>query len=370
MNNFKVLNIKKNITKIVISGTIAILFLVVMFKLTKALAYSELFSNKNTNNSLSIQILNYSLPVVKVNNEYTFDTKKQDINLEQILFSILGFDINKPSTIISKEILCMNYAQNIDISDGKYNKTIDVFNLNDNEITRDTDSKNQTDSSNGNDTLPNHVVQVYNTSLKKTLNTSNPEVLIYHTHTTESYKDTNTNNMDPTKNVCAVGDELTNELQNNYGICVIHDKTVHDAYAYTSSYVRSGATLDKYLKKYKDFKLIIDMHRDSPVDWKYGTVKLNNSNTARFRFVMDKKNPHFSVNNNVAQSLTDLSNKFFPGLANSIYYYDGGNSYFNQNKSNNAVLIEVGSNINTLDEAKNTPKYLARIIAEYLKNKK
>ncbi len=72
----------------------------------------------------------------------------------------------------------------------------------------------------------------YDESLKKTLDEANPEVLIYHTHTHESYYDGgnvdegynyNTDNND--YNVVGVGDVLAKELQDGYGIAVIHDKT-------------------------------------------------------------------------------------------------------------------------------------------------
>lgn len=374
MGNIKIKYGKQELIKGLIISLSAVVFCLVMFFITKFITGSQMLNNNKKQNTVCIGILNYCIPSIKVNS-YSFDAKKNDIDFNEILFYVMGLDVNKPSTIISKEILCLNYSKIIDIQDGEYNKTIDTFKVNDSDITKNSTAKStdtqdsSADTSTQDGKLPNHVVTTYNPSLKKKLNTANPEVFIYHTHTTESYKDTNTENMDPTKNVCAVGDELKSELENNYGISVIHDKTIHDAYAYTSSYTRSGATLDKYLKQYKDFKLIIDMHRDSVQDWQYETIKLNNVNTAKFKFVMDKKNSHFSKNNAVAQSLCNISNNLFNGLNNPIYYYDGGNSYFNQNKSNNAVLIEVGSNINTVAEAKNTSKYVARIIAEYLKSK-
>lgn len=66
----------------------------------------------------------------------------------------------------------------------------------------------------------------------------------------------------------------------------------------------------------------------------------------------------------------DISNKLFPGFCKGIYTgYRRGTKYFNQNKSDNSLLIEVGSNINTVQETKNSAKYLARVIAEYINAK-
>ena len=86
-----------------------------------------------------------------------------------------------------------------------------------------------------------------------------------------SDKDTSkiSSSSDGTKNVTSVGDVIEEELEKNYGIAVIHDKTVNDKGDYYGAYKKSGATLDKYLKEYGDFKLIIDLHRDSVKDSNY-----------------------------------------------------------------------------------------------------
>ena len=70
-------------------------------------------------------------------------------------------------------------------------------------------------------------------------------------------------------------------------------------------------------------------------------------------------------------SMIGISNKLFPGLLRSrtITTYDYGMGFYNQNRSDNAMLIEVGSNSNTIEEVKNTGKYLARIIAEQINGK-
>jgi stage II sporulation protein P len=169
------------------------------------------------------------------------------------------------------------------------------------------------------------------------------------------------------------GDKL-NVYVNNYKIGVIHDKTVHNAILYNKAYARSGETLDKYLKQYDDFKLIIDLHRDASTDGKAVTVKLNGTNMARIEFVIGKANKSANKNIAITKDIIGISQNLFPGLVRQtnsndfgIYYW---NSYFNQNKSSNAILLEVGNEINTLDEAKASGTYIARIIAEYLNKKR
>nr|WP_242947216.1 stage II sporulation protein P [Clostridium haemolyticum] len=70
-----------------------------------------------------------------------------------------------------------------------------------------------------------------------------------------------------------------------------------------------------------------------------------------------------------------MSNKLYPGnktcksYNRGTWYYNYGKNLYSQDLSNNAILVEVGSHLNTLDEAKASSKYLSRIIAEYINGK-
>lgn len=96
------------------------------------------------------------------------------------------------------------------------------------------------------------------------------QVLIYHTHTSESYMDedvdyfyesyySRTQNND--YNVTAVGDAITDVL-NKRGIKTMHDTTVHDS-TYSGSYDRSAQTVESIMENNTDIKVIIDIHRDA-----------------------------------------------------------------------------------------------------------
>ena len=96
------------------------------------------------------------------------------------------------------------------------------------------------------------------------------QVLIYHTHTSESYMDedvdyfyesyySRTQNND--YNVTAVGDAITDVL-NKRGIKTMHDTTVHDS-TYSGSYDRSAQTVESIMETNTDIKVIIDIHRDA-----------------------------------------------------------------------------------------------------------
>ncbi len=320
------------------------------------------YSSNINRNLFYVKILNYTMPAVKATSFNEDDMAENGSYIGEEVLKILGLKLSSPMSVLSKE---MSY---IDLGNHGTKEVANVnfnhFKLDDKQISKDT--KDSKDTSKESLNLENKEVNIHDPKLKKTLNTNKPEVLIYHTHTTESYKPGNPINFDASQNVCAVGDALVNELQNNYGISTINDKTVHDAEAYTQSYARSVVTLDKYIKQNKDFKLVIDMHRDSVEDKKAVTMKMNGENVAKFMIVMARKNPHFDKNMALANKIMQTSDKLFPGFCKGAFYYNYGTRYFNQDKSDNAMLIEIGADINTTDEAKASTKYLGRIIAECL----
>ncbi|MCY6371834.1 stage II sporulation protein P [Clostridium ganghwense] len=325
---------------------------------------------KSTGREISFycSILDYSAPIL-CNNLSEKEEREMNELVRNNILNLIGIGNEKSLSIVGKEISYLKTDENYQVALNSKSKNgtlkrdpehiFDKFTLAEDQV---FEEKNQV----GNNT--NIKTTVYNPKLKKELS-SKPEILIYHTHTCESYKPNGINTMDKTQNVCAVGEELKKELEEKYGISVVHDTTVHDAAAYAKSYDRSGVTLDKYMKKYGDFKLIIDLHRDSVENKKAVTANINNENVARFMFVMARKNPHFNKNMQIVNKMINISNKLYPSLCKGTFYYNYGRKFFNQAVSNNAVLLEVGSHINTIDEAKASSKYLARIIAEYLNGK-
>lgn len=341
---------------------VSVMLVVILPCLVKANSYSSSMKR----NMFYVQVLNYTMPVVKATSFNEDDMAENGFSIGNSVLSVLGLNVNNPISVLGREVafLELKHSNSKDVANVDFNH----FKLDDKQIAKENSVTNSRGASNTkNDlSLQDRSVTVYNPSLKKTLNTKKPEVFIYHTHTTESYKPGEPTNFDNTQNVCAVGDELLKELQDNYGISVLHDKTVHDAEAYTQSYARSAVTVDKNIKKYGDFKLVIDMHRDSVENKKAVTTRMNGENVAKFMLVMARKNPHFDKNMALANEILQTSNKLFPGFSKGVCYYNYGTRYFNQDKSNNAILMEIGADINTTDETKATAKYLARIIAEVL----
>lgn len=122
------------------------------------------------------------------------------------------------------------------------------------------------------------------------------DIIIYHTHTCESYTPTESNNYASTGNfrttdlnysVASVGTELTNCLVAK-GYNVKHNLTYHDYPAYNGSYTRSLATIKNEINNLPNTQLIIDLHRDAlGSNSSYGpTVKIGEEKVAQLMFVM------------------------------------------------------------------------------------
>jgi stage II sporulation protein P len=341
--NYKRFSRQDNPKLEILTLIISLIFVIILPYLVKA---SNTSTVKAKGNMFYVQVLNYTMPAVKATCFNEDDMAENSFSLENTPLGIFNINIKSPLSVLENEVAFLG------INDFK--NSVTKFKLDDTQIAKADGNENLSRGS-----------SVFDPSLKRTMNKEKPDVLIYHTHTTESYKPGGPNSFDDSKNVCAVGDQLVAELK-KYGIYAINDKTVHDAEAYTQSYSRSSVTLDKYLKKYGDFKLVIDMHRDASENKNATTININGENVAKYMFVMAKKNPHFDKNMILVNKILALSKKLYPGLSNGVYYYNYGTRYFNQDKSNNALLMEVGSDVNTTTESKATMKYVARIIAQVI----
>ena len=201
------------------------------------------------------------------------------------------------------------------------------------------------------------------------------KVVIYHTHTCESYSSTeaytytasgNFRTIDLNYSVSRVGDELENCL-NNYDCTVIHDRTYHDYPAYNGSYSRSLVTAQNVLSTNQDADIVIDLHRDAIADETYGPrVKIGDEYVSQLMFVIgtdgsNSAHTNWLQNLKFAIKVQQKANELYPGLFKPIILR---NSEYNQHVAKAACIIEVGSTGNTLEESMGAMKYLARIIEE------
>lgn len=211
------------------------------------------------------------------------------------------------------------------------------------------------------------------TDLNANFNKNN--ILIFHTHTCESYTPTEQYNYESTGNyrttdlnysVARVGDELEKYLK-EYGFSVIHDKSYHDYPSYNGSYNRSLVTVKKLLENNSNIDVVIDLHRDAIGDNTYAPkVQIGDDCCARIMFVIGTDGgglSHDGWRNNLkfAMKLVQKGNELYPGFFKPIIVR---NSRYNHHLSNAACIIEVGATGNTLEECMNSMKYLAKIYSE------
>lgn len=204
------------------------------------------------------------------------------------------------------------------------------------------------------------------------------DVIIFHTHTCESYTPTEAypyeesgtfRTIDLNYSVSRVGDSLTDQLT-SYGFNVIHNKTYHDYPAYTGSYDRSMETVQGILNEKPNTDIIIDLHRDAIADTTYApSVQIGDEIASQLMFVIGTdggglEHPNWQQNLKFAISVQKKANELYPGLFRSILLR---NSRYNQQLGKAACIIEVGATGNTLEQSMTSMKYLAKVLDEVLK---
>ncbi len=210
--------------------------------------------------------------------------------------------------------------------------------------------------------------------------TDAPAVLIIHTHTTESYTPSEKYNYTPSEtdrttdlnyNMVSVGEVIYNHLTEN-GINTIHDKTINDHPSYSQSYSKSLKLVQGYMQKYPSIKIVIDVHRDAIVT-KSGTkmrpVASFDTPCAQVMTVVGTNDsglnhPQWQTNLAFVLKLQHEMNTLYPSLARPINLR---RERFNHHLAPYAFILEVGTNGNTLDEAKEGALLFSKSLVSLLK---
>ena len=207
-----------------------------------------------------------------------------------------------------------------------------------------------------------------------------PRILIYHTHATEAYTQTENSQYketsqwrtnDEEKNIVAVGAKLAKILSEEYGCNVIHDTTNHEPPKLSTSYSRSVETMQYYKEKYPSITMFIDVHRDAGLKPLY--AEIDGKRVAKMMFVVGTgegatgtgfaEMPDFESNYALAHAITENLLAVNENLMRNIRVKTGR---YNQHVSNQCLLVEMGDNANTLEEVLNAVPYLARAIVEVM----
>lgn len=206
-----------------------------------------------------------------------------------------------------------------------------------------------------------------------------PQILIYHSHSQEGFVDTVEG--DDTTTIVGVGDYLAKLLTETYGYQVIHDRGVYDlvdgVLDRNVAYDYSGAAVEQWLSQYPQIQVIIDLHRDG-VDGKKFVVQENGRPTANLMFILGMSrtadqqdisylpNPYIKENMAFALQIQERAEIAAPGLMRNIYLM----AYrFNLHYRPRSMLLEAGTQLNTLEEEKNAMEVFAGILDAELKGR-
>lgn len=212
------------------------------------------------------------------------------------------------------------------------------------------------------------------------LDTDGPQILIIHTHTTEAYTPDgadvytdsgNCRTTDNYYNMVRVGEEVAQVLR-DAGWSVVHDTDYYDYPAYNGAYTRSGASAEAWLEKYPSIQVILDLHRDALIA-SDGTVykttaEIGGEKLAQVMLVIGTDaggQTHETWKKNLALAVEVQSqlNADYPALARPMALRS---SRFNQQLAPGALLVEVGSHGNTLQEALAAARLFAGSFAKVL----
>lgn len=209
---------------------------------------------------------------------------------------------------------------------------------------------------------------------------SQPTVLIYHSHSTESYtlldagfytESSNSKTKDISRNMVRVGDEICKILEER-GIGVIHDREIHDS-SYNEAYDSSRKSVQDYLEKYPSIEITIDVHRDS-ITYKNGTkvkptATVNDKKAAKMMIISGceygsvENFPNWEDNLRFSCAVTNKLATMYDGLMRPILFSE---RKYNMDLTKNSFLLEIGTDANTLDEACYSGRLFADALAELL----
>ncbi len=193
------------------------------------------------------------------------------------------------------------------------------------------------------------------------------EVAIYHTHNAETYIPLDKKSKVQGKNggITLVGEEIIKTLAEN-GVRGVQDLTIHDHPNFPRSYIESKKTASRLLNEHPELKVLIDLHRDAGIPKKQ-TTTVNGQESALIMFVIGNgqgiPNPHWRENLAFARKVANRLEEKYPGIVKAVRIKNG---CYNQNLSPKAILVEIGSDKNTLEEALLAGRCLGEVLAEII----
>lgn len=365
--------------------------IIVMLMVFTARYFSSTKENKNTKNFKILQAnsltkcMEQEIPAMASINGENDTQEKNETSQNNYLEQFLQTEISSIKGIQEAE-------ENVEGEDEKENQ---------NEITQNAETKNdvqlaQSTNAQTEVVTPNPISENYNVQygnvkiknqttynltediLKPDIKIDNKNIVIFHTHSCESYTSsekypyTQTGNFRTTDlkyTVTQVGSELENYLK-KYNLNVVHNTSYHDYPSYTGSYTRSLKTVENILQTTPS-DIIIDLHRDaigSRADYE-PTVKIGDDYAAQIMFVIGTNegglyHPNWNQNLKFAVKVQQKAEEMYPGLFKPMMVTK---SRYNQHTGKYANIMEVGATGNTLEQCLTSMKYLSAVLNEVMK---
>lgn len=195
-----------------------------------------------------------------------------------------------------------------------------------------------------------------------------PQILIYHTHSQEAFADSAAGN--ESTSIVGVGENLASILREKYGYNVMHHTGCYDTESRDYAYNNSLPEIEKLLAEYPSIEVVIDLHRDAMPEEKRLVMNLQGRPTAQFMFfnglsrtskgeIEYLENPYLEDNLAFSFQMQAACNEYYPGLARRVYL----KAYrYNMHLCPKTLLIELGAQNNTVEEAMNACDPLAHVL--------
>ena len=203
-----------------------------------------------------------------------------------------------------------------------------------------------------------------------------PQILIYHTHSLEGYRDSKSGDLK--ESVVGLGDYLTELLTERYGYQVLHDRNTYDSDR-DRAYGVAGPALEQLLAENPSIEIVIDLHRDGVPEDVYLLTEVNDTVMAPVMFfnglsytntsgpVSALNNPNLSTNLAFSLQMELLASEYYPGFTRGIYLKG---LRYNLHYCPRSLLVEVGAQTNSLQEAMNAMPPLADTLNRVLSGEK
>ena len=210
--------------------------------------------------------------------------------------------------------------------------------------------------------------------IEKVNNSMNdPVVYIYNTHESEEYKLDYKYEYSIIPNVKLASYVLQEKLGNLGVNSIVETSSIKEIlnqnnWIYKNSYKASRILLEKNYQETKSLEYFIDIHRDSST-YEKTIIEYNGLKYARILFVIGLEHNNYQYNLDLASKLNAMLDNKIPGISRGISKKEGlgVNGIYNQDFSNNCILIEIGGIENNIYEVSNTINILGEVLASYIK---